>query len=100
MTSAESEIERRIALLNSLPIIRENGWRPNVSCQWVSDDLKIVSITLLTWRYLKVVMVVTRESKDVQEAIDEAFTHITEWLEEAYEARDTGQAGMSMDQGA
>ena len=95
MTPAESEIERRIALLRTLPVIQENGWRPHVSCQWLGNgQVKIVSITIFAGRYHDKVMSVTRDADDVQEAIDKAFEYITKKLEEAYGERNTNKIAM------
>lgn len=90
MTTIESEIERRITLLKSNPILRDNGWRPSVTCRWLSNEVKIVDITLLTWRSLTVVMTVSRESDDILKAVDKAFTHITKKIEKLHEERNTG----------
>ena len=97
MNPAESEIERRIELLRTLPSFKGNGWSVSVSCQWLSTRVKIVSVTILQGRFHNLVMTVTRDSEDVLKAIDKAFTYITNKIEKVHEERDTGQSGMAMD---
>ena len=95
MILVESEIERRIAFLQELPVMRENGWRPHVSCEWLGNgQVKIVSITIFAGRYHDKVMSVTRDADDMQTAIDAAFEYITKKLEESYTARNTNKMAM------
>ena len=91
----ESEIERRIAILKALPVLKENGWRPHVSCQWLGNgQVKIVSITILAGRYHDKVMSVTHDANDMQKAIDAAFEYITKKLEEVYTERNMNKIAM------
>lgn len=95
MIPVESEIERRIALLRKLPVMRENGWGPHVSCEWLGNgQVKIVSITIFAGRYHNKVMSVTRDADDLQKAIDAAFEYIAKKLEEIYAARNTNKMAM------
>ncbi len=83
MQLIESEIERRIELLYSHPVIKHNKWQVHVCCRWLTNGVKILEVTIMTGsRYSDaIIMTVCRDSKDVQEAIYSAFEYITRKLE-------------------
>lgn len=97
--TTESEIERRLTSLRSLPILRENGWLPYASCQWLTSGVKMITFTIFVGRYSAVVASASRDSTDAQEAIDKVFTHITKKLEELKARADEEQRRTKREEG-